>query len=83
MRYPHKFARGRSLGEQRIMVISDPLIQWPDGLDQLGYGCSAIFQCQQQPGQEQPRVGAALAASRSQTLAKTVVCDAPGQTGKR
>jgi hypothetical protein len=55
------------LGEQRIMVTRGPLIQRPDGVDQFGHGRSAILQRQQQPGQKQLRVGAALAASRSHT----------------
>jgi hypothetical protein len=33
LRYPHKSAPGRSLGEQPIMVTRDPLIQRPDGVD--------------------------------------------------
>jgi protocatechuate 3,4-dioxygenase beta subunit len=63
------------------MVIRNPLIQWPDGVDQLGDGRSAILQRQQQPGQEQPRVGAALAATGAQALVRATALGGKPVTG--
>jgi len=34
------------LGEQGIMIASNPLVQWPDGLEKIRDGCLAMLERQ-------------------------------------
>jgi hypothetical protein len=60
--------RPESLGEQDIVIIRHPLIQWPDGMGQVCRGRFALLHRQQQPSEEQARVGAAFTAARAELL---------------
>ena len=50
------------------MITRNPLVEWPDGIGQVRRGRFALLHGQQQPSQEQARVGTAFTAARTQPL---------------
>jgi len=50
------------------MITRNPLTPWPEGVDEIRGSRLAMLQCQQQPSEEQARVGTAFTAARPQPL---------------